>query len=187
MSMYMDYVNRDSMKNQNLQVLTTADWDFKIDYGTTGNKVMYQPPEDVVHVRTKGIQGVQQLPPVSVMAIELRGFTLLQPGKVNTKPEPVSLDLQDFEDQAMVTWIWDWQNKMSNLRNLASYRREDLFCDITIWQLNSSRNPVWRYVYYNCLPDGSNFQVTLDSDKNPLGAGTVTFNSEYMIPTPLNT
>lgn len=184
-SSYMDYVNRDKMSMAGLQALTSGDWDFQIIPADTA--VMYMPPMETVHVRTRGISGVNPLPPVQIMQIELRGFTLLQPGKIQTKPDPVTIDLQDVEDQAMVSWIWDWNMKMCNIQNLKSNRREDLFCDVIIWQLNSNRIPVWQYHYYDALPDGSQFQVQFDSEKSPLGSGTVTFNAEYMVPKPLNT
>lgn len=181
---YMDYVTRDSMANQNLQVLYSGDWDFEIK--PKKDTLLSMPAKKIYQVRTKGIQGLKQLPTVQVNPIQLRGFTLLQPGLVQTKPDNITFDVQDFEDTTLVTWLWDWHQKMCNIKNLYGHRRDELKCDITITQLNSDRQPVWIYEYQDCLPEGSDFVVTFDSEKNALGTGSITFNSEFLISRPAN-
>lgn len=183
-SLMTAYINRENICKNSTQVLTTGDWEFSIDFV---GKAMYMPSVTTYFVRTTGIDGVREVPQVDIMEIPLRGFTLRQPGLAHTVPDPVTLHTQDFEDQTITIWLWDWANKMNNLSTLASYRREDLFVDLTIWQLNSSRQKVYQYNYHNCLPDtsaytGSQFTV----EKNPQAAKDITFQGETWESFPLN-
>jgi hypothetical protein len=122
----------------------------------------------------------------NMIDVNIRGFHYLQPGLAETKPQDLTINFQDFEDQTIRVWIWDWLNKCSSLTTLASYRREDLFCDINVYQLNSSRQRVFKYAYQNCLPANITEQVSLDGDKSALGKIPLVLSAEFMLPTPLN-
>lgn len=179
-----DSINHAMVAKNTLQALTTLDWEFQIDYV---GQAMYQPNFQTVFIRTTAVSGLRTVPSVSLLDVQLRGYSLLQPGIVTTKPEPVSLTVQDLEDQTVVTWMWDWANKMSNMANLASYRREDLFANITFWQLNSSRQKVFEFKYFNCLPDTSGITgYDFSNEKNIQQPLTIAFQAEYMEPKPLN-
>ncbi len=183
---YMDYLTRDKMAKTNLQVLTTFDWDFKITPHKPG--IVYMPDHELIRVRTTGISGCNPIPDVSIMDVNLRGYMVQQPGLCSTVPQPISIQLQDFEDQALTAWMINWLMKMNNLDNLASYRREDLFCDIEIYQLNSSRVPVHKFLYYNCLPQNPNGNLSdFGPDKNPLGMMAINIKAESYKHTLLNT
>ena len=177
------WVNRATMAMQGEQVLTTYDWEFEI---VQWGPALYQPAEQVYFTRAKGIDGVKPLPTVSLITIDLRGYKLLQPGLVETKPDDFTINFQDFEDMTIRIWLWDWLNKMNSLTSTASYRREDLFVDINIYQLNSSQQRVFKYAYQNCLPNNPTDTVNLSSEKDKLGDVALVVSSEFMLPTPLN-
>jgi len=176
-------VNRAAMAMQGEQVLTTYDWEFEI---ASWGPALYQPAETVYFTRAKGIDGVKPLPTVNLITIDLRGYKLLQPGLVETKPDDITIHFQDFEDMTIRIWLWDWLNKMSSLTSTASYRREDLFVNLNIYQLNSSQQRVFKYAYQNCLPNTPTDTVTLSSEKDKLGEVDLIIASEFMLPTPLN-
>ena len=185
MSKMDQYLNRTNMALNNQQFLTTHDWEFEI---AAWGAALYQPAENTYFCRAESISGVQPMPQFenAVLEVNIRGFYYLQPGLVNTKPADLTINFQDFEDQTIRVWIWDWLNKMNSLTTLASYRREDLFCDINVYQLNSSRQRVFKYAYQNCLPSGVTEDVTLDSGKEALGKIPLVLSAEFMLPTPLN-
>lgn len=176
-------INRANMAMQGEQVLTTYDWEFEFQ---NWGPALYQPAELVYFTRAKSITGLNPLPQVNLIEINLRGYTLLQPGLVQTKPQDITINFQDFEDMTIRIWLWDWLLKMNSLTSTASYRREDLFVDLNIYQLNSSQQRVFKYAYQNCLPNTPSEAVDLTEQKDKLGDVSMTIASEFMLPTPLN-
>ena len=184
MSKMDNYLNRTQMALNNQQVLTSHDWEFEI---AAWGAALYQPSETIYFCRAQSISGVNPIPQMDqLIDVNIRGFHYLQPGLAQTKPNDLTIQFQDFEDQTIRVWVWDWMNKMSSLTTLASYRREDLFVDVNIYQLNSSRQRVFKYAYQNCLPNNPTEEVTLDGEKSALGSIPLVLSAEFMLPTPLN-
>lgn len=183
----MDYITRSQMLHKNQQVLTSFDWDFDIDFS---NYVGYHPPIDFIKRSVTSISGDcdNPLPTLQLMQIPLRGFTLHQPGLTDqgSYPSPITLTAQDFEDQSLFAWMYDWLNRCNSVQNRASYRRESLFVDMDLWRLNSTRVRVLQIHYYNCLPIQPAYGNQFNDQKQPVGQMNITLQPEWRLVTALN-
>jgi hypothetical protein len=179
----MDYLTRDNMAKNNLQVLTSFDWDFTINFKNT---IMYHPNIDIIRLRATAVNGISYELDHTPIEVNMRGFTIQQPGLTVNKPGALTLNLQDFEDQALRIWLIDWVNRCNSPANRMSARREDLMVDMTFWQLNSNRQRVFEYKYENCLPTGSSIDDSFSSEKNVNGKISLIVQAEYIKLTPLN-
>jgi hypothetical protein len=180
----MDYITRAQMQHKNLQALTSFDWEFNIDFSTY---VGFHPPMSVIRTATNGIQCQPGLvPQVAPMTIPLRGFSIQQPGLSDEQAQyTVTLAMQDFEDQSLLAWMYDWTNRCNSVINKASYRRESVFVDVDVLQLNSTRVRVLQLHYYNCLPIGTeDYQFSQNKAVN--GGATLTMIAEWRLVTLLN-
>jgi len=172
---YMDYVTRDKIAQKTSQFLTSFDWDLEI---LTKPSAVYWPGDDVFKVRTSEIVPTSIIPDHSVISVEIRGFTLLQPG-LTINSGDFSITLQDFEDQSILALMIDWVYKCNNPNTRSSYRREDLLMDFNLYRLNSSRKPVFQYIIKGCLPNKLDYSDPMDGTKKEIGKCTFGCKVEY--------
>jgi len=182
----MDYITRSQMQHKNMQVLTSFDWDYNIDFGAY---VGFHPPMDQIKRCVNTISGDcdSPLPTLDIMTVPLRGFTIHQPGLTDqgSRPGPIMMAGQDFEDQSLFAWWYDWLNRANSVQNRA-YRRESLFVDIDLWRLNSTRVRVLQIHYYDCLPAQAPYENSFNDGKAPVGQIQMTFQPEWRLVTLLN-
>ena len=183
----MSYITRVQMQHKNLQVLTSFDWDWQIDFSS---HVGYHPPMQLLKTACTQISGDcdQPLPTLTPMQIPLRGFTLIQPGLTDagSLPQTLVLELQDFEDQSIFSWCYDWLNRCNSVQNRASYRRESIFVDIDLWRLNSSRVRVMQIHYFNCMPLSAQYSNQYNDQKSQVGVTGLVLQPEWRLVTALN-
>lgn len=181
----MSYLNRNALVSPSNQVLTTFDWDFDITF--PANYAPYHPPIETIRQRILSIDGIKFIPDPVLLDIKLRGgVTMLQAGLTENKPGSLTLMLQDFEDQSMTIWALDWTKKLNDWRTRKSYRKESVYIDMTIYQLNSDREAVFQWNYMTGLLDAGEFGSPAKADKDALTGQSMTINFEYVEPIPLN-
>ena len=178
---FMDQVNYNAVKHENLEVLTSFDWEIEI---TQKPNAVFWPDDTEWKSRLKSIQFSYDLgnQPISV---ELRGgYKVRQPGQTKVPSDvAVTIEMQDFEDQLLAAWLLDWVLKCQSITTRRSLHKKDLICpQINVYRLNSSRTPVKQWTMYNCLPNGNatlNDTTFTPDQKNALQATKISLIAEF--------
>lgn len=182
----MDYVLHSSLSNITEQVATSFDWEFDIAWGE--NCAFYHPDISLIRKRVTEITGIEnaQLPKAENMQIEMRGWTLLQPGLTETKPVTITIGFQDFDDQSIKAMLLDWGNKKDSMITHRSYKRSQVMVNMEIFRLNTARQRIWKVKCTNGILADVSYEDTYTKEKTPLGKGTFGIQFETAIPVPLN-
>ena len=176
MAGYMDFINRNNMKMNAQEILTSFEWDVEF---TKKPAAVFWPGDDTFHIRLNSVQ-----PPGAdgssnqVQQAEMRGFTLIQSGLTENSGS-LSMNFQDFEDQAIVAFLEDWVTKCNTRDTRRSIHKRDLIADIKVTRYNSFRKPVKEWICETCLPAQSGYGDQFTAQKALLGQCSLNLQVEY--------
>jgi len=180
---YMSYITKAHMATR-AEVLSSADWEIKFDH--IPNAVFW-PGELTFEMRAKSVQAPVDLSIINDK-VYLRGVELLQPGMIVHSGQ-ITVDLQDLADQNIVSFLVDYFYKAQNPTTLQSLLKEDLYADISLYRLNSSRKAVKALRCKTCLPTAGNLgdAYTNNNEKAPLQGHLITWDVQLYWYEVLNT
>ena len=174
MAGYMDLINKDSMIDRTTQLLTSFEWDLTFK---TWPPAVFCPGQSIFRIRTTGIEP-PKWPDNTPISAQLHGFRVIQSG-LTENTGTFTINYQDFEDQSLVAFFLDWTYKSCDPATRSGYRNEDLMSDIILYRLNSSRKATKMWKCMGCLPANVNHNDAMNSDKTPIGDGTISLEVEY--------
>jgi hypothetical protein len=128
---------------QNSEILNQYDWEFRF---TRKPAAVYDPGDEVRYSRLKSVSGLPQLnhePGVQEMP---GGFISLQSGEVNHNDVTLELTFVDYADSSIFYLFNDWYNKIQDPETKLGMPKEYVTCDAELYQLNSQRLPVYKWV-----------------------------------------
>lgn len=167
---YMDFINQAQAQNK-ADILSSFDWELRC---ITKPKAVYYPGDLVIAGRTNSVD----LPPdidIENGNSDMRGYVIKTPGKAKTDGE-VTINYQDFEDQAMTAFFLDYAYKSDNPFTHQSLPKEDLASDWDFYRLNVNRQPVRVCRMRTCLVSNGNMGDTQDTTKTPIQKGKITLD-----------
>jgi len=87
---------------------------------------------------------------IQELMVRLRnGYELHQKVWGGTTAGTFQCTYQDFEDQGIHAWLWDWREKYGDMNNRVAFRTEDTTAEGEAKMFNSSRIPIRKYTMYS--------------------------------------
>jgi len=173
---YMQFVNRSEAPQNNQEVTTSYEWALTFSHKPN---IVFMPQDKLHEIRLKSV-GWDYNEQLSTVDVKVRGgFDLVQPGIITTNGT-ITLNYQDFEDQAIAAMIQDWSTKSNTRREHKSAHKRDLYADLIIYRLNSFRKPIYKIIAETCLPTTGNYGDQYNSDKSPMGNMSLMLKAEFM-------
>ena len=172
----MQYVNRSEAPQNNQEVTTSYEWLLTFSHKPN---IVFMPQDKLVEIRLTSVD-LNYNETVSTVETKVRGgFDVIQPGLIDTSGT-VTLNFQDFEDQAIAAMIQDWTNKSNTRREHRSAHKRDIYADIILYRLNSFRKKIYQITAETCIPTGGNYGDQYTSDKSPQGRMSLSLKSEFL-------
>lgn len=155
-SEYMKQLKYHTLVETNKEFLRSDLWEFTF---TNPPQVVYYPGDDIIQTRLVSTNvGVD----TSVTGFEkhLRNSYILYQQTGQQTAGVINLSFVDREDQAIFYFGDDWRQKIANRDNKFSFRKEDLVAQCEMVFLNTSRVPVEKMIFYNCIISDFSFAET---------------------------
>jgi len=175
----LDYINYDSIREDNKEFLLSNVWDFK---WTTVPAAVYFPGNPLLKVRTTSVTPQFNIGITQMMAI-VRQFTIQQSVITGTTAGSISFEYVDKEDQAITAWLWDWREKMGGMKDRFLFRKEDTIGEGVLTMYNSTRRPIRIYTLRTMQPidigNTLNPQFNSDDANNNNSMASATFAFEH--------
>lgn len=167
---YMDFINKAAMMDKK-DILSSFDWELVC---TSKPKAIYWPGDLIIKGRTTSVELPADLS-IENQKSEMRGITLITPGEV-INSGTLTLNYQDFEDQAFTAFFLDYAYKSNNPLTRRSLRKEDLVSDWDFYRLNVNRQPVRACRMRTCLVSDGSMGDAQDTEKVNIQKGKLTFD-----------
>lgn len=144
---WQDDLEYNSIRNNNGEVLTSDRYQLEFVTKPIG---VYFPANDaiinqrLIEVSLPGESAIEPLK-IKIAHIELQQATRQTPSAGES-----TFKFQDFEDQSIEATFMDILNKMRDRDKLSGVHKSYYQFDYNVYQLNSSRKPVAKYVFKGC-------------------------------------
>ena len=171
----MSEITRSNMRMDTQEILTSFDWE--LEFTHKPNAVFY-PGDQTLILRLKNVS-LNTDTTNSVLQAQLRGFTVIQSGLTENSGQ-LTLNFQDFEDQAIAAFLEDWVTKCNTRSTRRSVHKRDLYADITVRRLNSFRKAVREWRCETCLPSSGSPNDQFTAEKALLGDCSLQLMCEYI-------
>lgn len=178
----LNFINYTKINNEQQEFLRSDLWYFEF---TVPPACVYFPGNDIIKTRLTAVN-IQTGGSLGQITANIRGFNIKQ--NVGTQSDgTVSLTFVDFEDQSISIFKRDWQQKLTNMDNKFTYRKEDTVAQCKLVQLNSSRIPIYEWVFNTCqLTDGTIQRTFGSDDAAQNGDVDMNLSFEHCVPQELN-
>ena len=178
----LNFINYKNINGEQQEFLRSDLWYFEF---IVPPACVYFPGNDLIKARLTevSIQTGGSLTPIQA---NIRGFEIQQNVSVHSNGS-ISLSFVDFEDQSISIFKRDWQQKLTNMDNKFTYRKEDTVAQCKLVQLNSSRIPIYEWVFQTCqLTDGTINRTFGSDDASNNGNVEMNLSFEHCVPQELN-
>jgi len=138
----LNYINYDKLNQERKEFLRSDLWDFT---WTKPCNAVYFPGNAFVKARTIGVNPSINFSGTTELTATIRGFTVRQNVYSGTTSGTITIQYQDFEDQAIMAWLDDWREKLGDRENRYTFRKEDTCAEGTLTVFNSSRKAIRLY------------------------------------------
>lgn len=172
----MKNINRGQATQNNQEIPTSYEWILQF---THKPNIVFMPNVDLMDIRLKSVNITGGEPSNSLLSTELRSFKVHQPA-LQPNSGSLTLNYQDFEDQAIVAYIQDWMDKCNTRDTRRSAHKRDLYCDAVLTRLNSFRQPINKYVCETGLPSNGAYGDQYTSEKSLIQGQSITIQFEFM-------
>lgn len=177
----LGYMNYEQIKENSGQFMTNIFWD--VDFVEMAPAV-YFPGKDFLRTRCISAQVNLDDGEMETIRTEIRGFQIIAPAGSKAHGGTLTLQLQDFDDQSITTWLWDWYCKVRDPKTNYMFHTNDVKAPLLILtQYNNQRIPLKRWVCRGLAPNNvgewTNFQGA-SGDPEDTGKVSVTFTVENM-------
>lgn len=178
----LNYINYENMNEEQREYLRTDLWDFEF---TVPPAAVYFPGNALIKTRLTGVS--PNFPgALGTITANFRGFDIAQKVGVHSNGS-VTLNFIDREDQAITYFKLDWQQKLTNLDNRFTYRKEDTVAECKLTMFNSSRIPIFKWTLLTCqLDDGTLSRSFTSDDPAQNGETEMVLTYEHIRPLGLN-
>lgn len=155
----MGYVNYQNIAQNHKEFLLPSNWDL---YFTKKPAAVYFPGDDIIRARCATVEpSVQDA--ISGVEHTVRGYTIKQKTSTNTSGT-CTINFIDREDQAIVAFVTNWRECISDPETKFSFRTEDTYADIQYRLFNTSRIAVRQLRMLKCQPSDATLPESSISD-----------------------
>lgn len=174
----LSYINYDDLNQSGYEFLRSDLWDFQF---TVPAPAVYFPGNDFVRRRMRAVTPTFNSS-IGQLGAVIRGFQIWQNTYSGTTAGTITIEYQDFEDQAIMAWLDDWREKLGDRSNRFSFRKQDTVAQGELTVFNSSRVAIRKYTIKSIQlqdPGASGLYSPGFNSEDPSDLGQISANFSF--------